>query len=197
MTRPIGLVLAGGLGSRLGRAKGDLVLGGRPLAERAAAVLGPLCRGVLISLRAGSANPAPGIPAVEDAPPAGRGPLAGILAAFEATADRDLLVLACDYPGVCGELLERLVESAEPADALVFPVDASGRDHPLVGLWRRRTHAGVRSALDRGRHRVADVVSELGARRVDARRLGVEDAERALANVNRPEDLDEALERES
>ena len=91
MMKPIGLVLAGGAGRRMGRAKGGLRgAGGPTLALRAAEALAPICRGVLISVRPGSDNPAPGYPAVEDPPPAGRGPLAGIQAALESTDGADL-----------------------------------------------------------------------------------------------------------
>lgn len=180
--RPIGLILAGGRGVRLGRDKGTLVVDGQPLARRAAEALAPLCRGLLVSLRAGAANPLPGYPAVEDGPPAGRGPLAGILAGLEATEGADLLVLACDYPRVGTALLEALLLAARPADDVVFAVDSSGRDHPLVGLWRRRTAERIRSALADGRLRVGELLETLRAKRLGA-------ADQALVNVNRPADL--------
>lgn len=177
-------MLAGGVGARFGRSKGDLVAGGTTLAERAARALEPLCAGVIVSLRPGTHNPAPGRAALEDAPPAGRGPLAGILAVLEATARRDLLVLACDYPRVATAHLQRLLTAAQPSDDVVVAVDAGGRDHPLVALWRRGTEACVRRALEAGRYRVADVVRALAARRV-----GVAPEGGVLLNVNRPEDL--------
>jgi molybdopterin-guanine dinucleotide biosynthesis protein A len=65
VARLIGLVLAGGAGRRLGAPKGALRPGGaESLAERAAAVLEPLCRDVRISIAPGSANPAPDHPAI-------------------------------------------------------------------------------------------------------------------------------------
>ena len=148
--KPIGLVLAGGAGRRMGRAKGALSLDGRPLAVRAATALAEVCRGVLISIAPGSANPAPGFPAVEDPPPAGRGPLAGIHAGFESSADADLLVLACDYPRVGPELLRGLTERAgEGYDIVMLASRRPERDHPLVALWSRATRDRVRDALQR------------------------------------------------
>ena len=108
MAQRVGLVLAGGRGERLGRSKGDLSYDGKTLAERASALLWPICGSVLVSLSEGVENPAPNYPPLVDPPPSGRGPLAGIDAAFEATGDADLLVLACDYPCVTQALLRRL-----------------------------------------------------------------------------------------
>lgn len=186
---PIGLVLAGGVGSRLGRPKGDLLVDGRRLAVRAAEALGAVCDRVMISIRRGTINPAPGYPAIEDAPPNGRGPIAGIAAAFAATGDRDLLVLACDYPRVEVAILASLLRVAAPEHDLVLPVDSAGRDHPLVALWRGRTAPAARAALGRRRYRVSDLVDELAVRRVTPAELGPAAAGPALVNLNRPGDL--------
>jgi molybdopterin-guanine dinucleotide biosynthesis protein A len=189
MPGPIGLVLAGGAGRRLGRTKGDLRLAGRPLAVRAAAVLRRVCQSVLISVRPGSTNPAPTYPAVMDAPPGGRGPLAGIDAAFEITGRADLLVLACDYPRVDAGLLARLVESAREGDDIVLPRDGAGQDHPLVALWRRQVRARVNDALRQGRYRVTDLVEACEARRLGPESFPRIDLSARLVNVNRLEDL--------
>src|SRR5215470_1731561 len=107
----------------MGRPKGDLVVDGRAMAERAARTLAPVCASVLISVAPGAVNPAPSFTSVEDAPPAGRGPLAGLQAAFLATGNADLVVLACDYPAASTDLLRAvLAQAPEDADC-VFPTD--------------------------------------------------------------------------
>lgn len=190
MAQLIGVVLAGGGGKRLGRAKADLEVGGQSLTRRAAGVLWPLCGTVLVSVGHGGDNPAPEYPMVHDEPPAGRGPLAGICAAYAATGDADLLLLACDYPRVDTAFLETLLRAAKPSDDLVFPSDLAGRDHPLVGLWRRSAEATVREALDEGRFKVRSLLADLAVRRLGPGDLPGADVERVLLNVNTPEDLE-------
>ena len=90
MAQRVGVVLAGGRGDRLGRPKSELELEGTSLVQRAAEVVWPLCGSVLISVGPGTVNPAPAHPIVEDDPPSGRGPLAGIDAAFRKTGDADI-----------------------------------------------------------------------------------------------------------
>ena len=192
MAQTIGVVLAGGEGRRMGGPKGDLRVDGMTLAERAAKILRPLCGNVLISLPRGARNPAPAFAVVEDEPPSGRGPLAGIAAAFASCGRADLLVLACDYPAAETELFRVIRDLAEPGADLVLPIDASGRDHPLVALWRRGAEAAVRAALEAGSFRVQSLFPDLEVQRIpaaDLATLGV-DTRLALANVNWPSDLE-------
>jgi molybdopterin-guanine dinucleotide biosynthesis protein A len=189
MGQLIGVVLAGGPERLLGRPKGSFVLDGLPLAERAARALRPLTGTVLVSVAPGMANPAPKYAIVEDAPPAFRGPLAGIHAAMSATGDSDLLVLACDYPGVATALLRRLLVAASPEDDLVFFVDPKGRDHPLAGLWRRTTRDRVREAVEYRMHKVRGLLAELVTRRLGPLELPDVDLGAALASVGEPKDL--------
>jgi molybdopterin-guanine dinucleotide biosynthesis protein A len=196
MGQPIGLVLAGGRGRRIGSAKGELIVGGQALALRAALALRPVCRSVLISIRPGARNPAPGFAAVEDLPPEGRGPLAGIDAAFRAiAAGSDLLVLACDYPRIDRAFLRRLVAAAsEPAELVVLR-DGGGRLHPLVGLWRWPMAQRVTAALDERRYQVGALAVEGRLRFLTASDFPGVDLDRLLLNLNSPEEL-ESLEAE-
>ena len=189
MGQKVGVVLAGGQGKRFGRTKGDLLMDGTTLAQRAASALWPHCGSVLISVAQGAANPAPDWPVVEDFPPPGRGPLAGIAAAFAATSGADLLVLACDYPRVGADLIGALAKLSLDEFDLVMPTDGTGRDHPLVGLWSRRMQPLVNDALDDGRFRVHGLFPDCRVRRLDPAHFAVSDIDRALHNLNWPTDL--------
>ncbi len=189
MGQRVGVVLAGGTGTRMGAPKGEVDLDGQTLAARAAAALWPLCGSVLISVAGAASNPAPQHPAVADDPPAGRGPLAGILAAFRATGEADLLVLACDYPKMRPAGLQALVERGGPEDDLVIAVDRAGRDHPLVGLWRRTAEAHVERALSERMYKVRALLPDLATRRVGPDDVEGVDLDDMLINVNHPEDL--------
>jgi len=188
MGQRIGVVLAGGRGTRLGRTKGDLEVDGTPLAQRAAEALWPHCGSVVISVTQGAANPAPDWPVVEDFPPPGRGPLAGIAAAFALSGDADLLVLACDYPRVDAQLMGVLAASPLDHVDLVIPTDTAGRDHPLVACWSRRMQPVVNGALDEGRFRVRGLFPDCRIRRLRPEHLPPY-ADSPLHNVNYPTDL--------
>ena len=188
MAQTIGIVLAGGEGHRFGGPKGDVVLGGSTLAERAARALKPLCGSVILSIAKGGANPAPAYAAVEDAVPR-RGPLGGIAAAYAATGQADLLVLACDYPAVGSSFLRSLLAAAGEGDDVIVPVDPAGRDHPLVALWRRSAEPAVLAGLAEKTYKVQAVFPDLHVRRLPADVFPNFDLAKVLANVNWPGDL--------
>lgn len=184
MSQRLGVVLAGGAGRRMGRTKGDLVVDGRPLAERAARALAPVCASVLISVAPGAVNPAPNWPAVEDAPPGGRGPLAGLQAAFLGAANADLVVLACDYPAVTTDLLRAILAQARADADLVFPTDPKGRDHPLVGLWRRPALEEIEASLASKIYKVRALLAGLEVQRIHPSALPGFDLAELLENMN-------------
>ncbi len=191
MAQIVGVVLAGGEGRRLGQPKGQLQVEGQSLAERAVSVVWPFCASVLVSIRAGARTPAQGFPVVEDAPGPGRGPLAGIDAAFRATGTADLLVLACDYPRVDAWLVRRLLALAtDPSADLVMVTDSGGRDHPLVGLWRRSAAPAVAEAMERQDYAIRALLPDLRLKRLGQAEFTGADLDQALLNVNWPADLE-------
>ena len=181
------------LGGRLSEVEKELEGGAQTehgmIAEvRTAEAQAPLCRGVLISVRPGSDNPAPGYPAIDDWPPPGRGPLAGIHAGFENTDGADLLVLACDYPHADTDLLRRLSDQAGEGHELVMLTGGDGRDHPLVALWSRRTRSRVGLALEQSTFGVRKLIATWRLLRLGPADFPGFDLDARLVNVNTKED---------
>lgn len=123
----IGVVLAGGLGRRMGGRKAERLLWGRPLAAYPAAALGAVCERVAL------VGPAPRLIGVElwDGEPAEpRHPLTGIVHALERAAGEPVLVVAADMPFVTVEVLQTLTAAGEGVVAI-----AGGRLQPLLGVY--------------------------------------------------------------
>lgn len=114
--RPVlGLVLTGGKSTRMGRDKAALAYHGEAESRRVYGVLGEFCSEVFISCRADQADlpGRKGLPQIHDILP-GKGPLSGILAAFEARPDATWLVAACDLPRLDREVVASLVAGRNP-----------------------------------------------------------------------------------
>lgn len=174
------MVLAGGLGRRLGGAKGSVDLFGRPLAAWVADALGEVVGEVVIVVKEGVGVPALSSVAVWREPAEPVHPLAGIAWALSRAEGRDVLVCAVDLP-FCADAVRAVVAAAGgvAADAPV----AVAEGQPLLGVYRGSVAGALRSAVDAGRPARA-VVAELGAVAVP-----VPDPERTLFNVNTAEDL--------
>jgi len=129
-------ILAGGRSLRMGRPKGMIAVGGRPLIARIAAQARRLTDRIFICGNAGPDAAAIGLPAIPDVYE-GRGPLAGLHAALLHDPSSSVLLLACDLPNVHSAMLERLVALADGYE---------GRG-PLAGLHAALLHDPSSSVL--------------------------------------------------
>lgn len=184
----VGVVLAGGRSSRMGRDKATLVVGGRTLAARAHGRLHRLCTRVVVA--DGGRRVVPGAPSVPDGP--GRGPAAGLLGAARAAPGKALLALACDLPAVPEALLAALAGRPEWSGAdLVLPRSERGPE-PLVARYGPRALAALEEQITAGEYAPRHLLdrSDLRVVIVEGEALAsFGDPELFLANVNAPEDL--------
>jgi molybdopterin-guanine dinucleotide biosynthesis protein A len=130
----IGALLAGGSGSRLGRAsKPAAVLAGRPLASYPAEALAAVCDRVAVVCK--SDTQLPSLPDVErwDEPDEPRHPLTGIVHALE-TAGGPVLICAADMPFVTADACRTLMHGAGHGGSAVVAT-ADGVLQPTFGLY--------------------------------------------------------------
>jgi molybdopterin-guanine dinucleotide biosynthesis protein A len=192
MSRPHGLVLAGGAGSRMGADKAGLVVGGVPLAHRAATSLARVCGRVFASLRPGQERQwlgaLPDVTAIEDTA-ADLGPVAGVLAAFARSPAAAWLVLAVDMPFVTAAMLGSLVAGRGPRwDAVAFRSDALGGADPLCALYEPAAGAEIARRAASGERSLRWMLASMRVRLLDPPHPS------ALASVNTPQDLAQALD---
>ena len=133
---PVGAVLAGGAGRRLGRgSKAAVPLAGRPLVSYPLAALAPLCERVAIVCKPGT--PLPELPGVErwDEPERLRHPRVGIVHALE-RAGGPVLVCAGDMPFVTPDACRTLLSAAgTAAGALAVVAVADGTLQPVLAVY--------------------------------------------------------------
>jgi molybdenum cofactor guanylyltransferase len=180
--RPIGVVLAGGLGRRIGGSKAVVELRGAPLISYPLAAMTAVLDEVAIIAKPDTELPSlPGV-SIWIEPPGRRHPLIGIVHALGLAGGRPVVVCASDFPFVTPRLIERLART-DPRGAPAL-VAACGEDiQPLLACYQPRAAELLRAALAHEDIPLRDAVSALGPRL-----LQVDDPE-ALFNVNAPDDL--------
>jgi molybdenum cofactor guanylyltransferase len=192
----VGLLLAGGLSRRMGGGDKSLrLLAGRPLIEHVIDRLRPQVDALVLNANGDPARFARfGLPIVPDSIPDFAGPLVGILAGLDWTAEnrRDcpfVVSVATDAPFLPKDLVSRLLGPIEANGAELACAESDGRPHPVIGLWPVRLRDRLRAAL-----------VEEGMRKVDRwtaryRLATVPFADRPVDpffNANRPEDMEHA-----
>lgn len=159
-----GIVLCGGLSTRMGQDKGSLAFGGETLLQRAVRVVREVAGEVIVVARAGQAAPA-GVRVVHD-PVEDLGPLAGIAAGLAASTTDVNIVIACDMPLIKSAVLARLVALRGEADICVAVAD--GHASPLCAVYRASVGAVAQHLLASGERRVMALLDRVQTKRVDA-----------------------------
>ena len=192
----IGVLLAGGLARRMGGGDKPLrLLAGRPLLDHVIERLRPQVAGLVLNANGDPARfAAYGLPVAADSVPDFAGPLAGILAGLDWTAEHRpdcpmIVSVATDAPFLPGDLVARMEQALAAEGADLACAASGGQAHPVIGLWPVRLRDELRRA----------VVDE-GVRKVDVwtaryKLAVVSFSDRPVDpffNANRPDDLDEA-----
>ncbi|MGF1659307.1 MAG: molybdenum cofactor guanylyltransferase MobA [Rubrimonas sp.] len=196
--KPIGVILAGGLATRMGGGDKCLIeIAGRSLLARVIDRLAPQCDGLILNANGDPARfSAYGLPVVADGVTGYAGPLAGVLAGMEAAAAQgaDAIVTAAgDTPFFPADLVARLREAAArdgtPLACAAAPDDAGKLwDHPTFGLWPTALAGDLRAALDGGLRKILHWTDGHGC----ARAVFDGGPPDPFFNVNTPEDRAEA-----
>jgi molybdenum cofactor guanylyltransferase len=180
-TDALGVVLAGGRGSRLGGAKATVELAGRPLISYPLEAFAAAGLDAVLCTKPGERPPGSVRVLEESEEP--RHPLCGIVAALR--LGRPIVAVACDLPFVAQGLIELLAQAREP---LVVPT-LDGQPQPLLARYEPSLLPQLEAALER-EEPLARTVEALGPRFLAEEHLTpFGDPQRLLFNVNDPDDL--------
>jgi molybdopterin-guanine dinucleotide biosynthesis protein A len=198
MTRPLGVILAGGRATRMGGGdKGLRPLGDGTLLSHVIARLGPQVGGLALNANGDPARFAGfGLPVLADGMADFPGPLAGVLAGLDWAASQGadaIVTAAADTPFFPRDLSARLEAAAREAGtrlALAATPDADGRleRHPTFGLWPVALRDDLRAALAGGLRKIVAWTDRHGA----ATAAFAADPFDPFFNVNTPEELEQA-----
>ncbi|MGV6850349.1 MAG: molybdenum cofactor guanylyltransferase MobA [Marinibacterium sp.] len=197
MSRPLGVILAGGQARRMGGGdKGLIDLDGRPLLAHVIDRLAPQISGMALNANGDPARFGQfGLPVVADSVGGFAGPLAGILAGLDWAAGQGaemVVTAAADTPFFPADLVDRLIAAGQgmthPLVLAATPDPARGQArHPTFGLWPVALREDLRAALAGGVRKVVAWSDGHGGR--VAVFPGQPDP---FFNINTPADLDTA-----
>jgi molybdopterin-guanine dinucleotide biosynthesis protein A len=186
-----GVILAGGLGSRIGGDKAGRLLAGRPLVQWVVDALQQVCDDIVVTVAPDQEPPVirsrvPAIACVDLLP--ARGPLSGIYTGLASSPSGVVLTAPCDAPFIEPALLELLLAQRNGWDAVI--PQAGGKLQTVIGVYARSCMPALIDALNGDDHSVTAFLSRIQARIVtEAEVRRVDPGLRSLFNVNRIADL--------
>ena len=188
MREPVGLILAGGTGVRMGGAiKANISLGGRRLLDHVVDRIEPQVASLAISANAPVETTLPCLPDESDDR---QGPLAGILAGLiwaETMGASHMVSVAVDSPFLPCDLVPQLLLAAGGDVAIAATSDGL---HGTFGLWPVGVRNDLAEFLDRGGRKVRAFTQEMGA----ATARFPDSTPPAFFNINTPADLETAAQ---
>jgi molybdenum cofactor guanylyltransferase len=186
MNAPFGVILAGGLATRMGGGdKGLLALGSGTILDHVIDRFSPQVADLALNANGDPARFADlHLPVIPDTLAGFAGPLAGVLAGLDWAADRGashIVTAAADTPFLPCDLVPQLQLAGGDA-GLALAASPGGRQ-PTFGLWPVALREDLRAALEGGLRKVVLWTEQHGA----GTAFFPDDA--AFFNVNTPDDL--------
>jgi molybdopterin-guanine dinucleotide biosynthesis protein A len=189
---PLGVILAGGPGRRLGGGKPWRTIGGKRLIDIALCTLQSVCPDCVIVTGDAAAMADQPCPVISDRWP-GQGPLAAIATALLDTEAESILVMPVDMPLVDPVLLRLIIERSKGRSA-VAPMGPRG-PQPLLAFYHRSCLPHALRLLEQGERRPRIFLKLVKAELISWQEVQTLDPEGAVfLNVNFPEDLEQARE---
>jgi molybdopterin-guanine dinucleotide biosynthesis protein A len=185
----LGVILAGGVGSRFGTDKSAALLGGKPLMAWIVARARPQVAALLVNANS-EITAASGIERLADNLP-GEGPLAGILAALEHAASRGfthVASFACDTPFFPHDTVARLSAALYEVPARYAVARCGETVHRIFALWPVSDLQTLKTAFEGGARSMRSIENWLTAGPVDFPAGGGPEGD-PFFNINTLEDL--------
>lgn len=181
-----GVVLAGGLGRRMGGVdKGLSLLDGEPLVEHILRRLAPQVGRLIINANQNHDIYAGfGYPVVGDRIEGHAGPLAGLEAGLAACTTPYLLTVPCDSPLLPADLVSRLAACLTAHKASIAVARTGEQLHPVFSLIRSDELPELQAFINAGGRRM-----EAWLRRLCWAPCPFDDCPEAFANINTPDEL--------
>ena len=181
-----GLVLAGGMGRRMGGVdKGLVLLDGRPMVAHVIERLTRQVGAIVINANQNVERYAAlGYPVVSDSIGGFAGPLAGLHAGLVAAQTPYVVTSPCDSPFLPLDLVARLAAGLEEAQAELAVARTFAQPHPVFSLVSRDVLPHLSAFLDGGGRKIDAWYATLRAVAVQ-----FDDAEDAFRNINTPDEL--------
>lgn len=186
-TQLTGIVLAGGMSTRMGQDKASLPWKGSDLLNTVLARLAPVCTELVVVSNVPRHIVLPNVKIVADKY-IRCGPLAGMQAGIRAATCDYSFIAACDMPYLNTQAVAYIGSIAVGYDAAVpFIGDFF---NPLHGVYRRTCLPYIERLLKQGRYSILNFYNQIKLRRINVEELKKFDTElKTLININTPEDL--------
>ena len=181
-----GIILAGGVSSRMGKDKGLCEFKGKSLVSYAIEALFPICDTILISSNNTEDYQKFGLDVVVDEHK-NIGPIGGIYSSLSRSATKHNLVISCDTPFINTQLLEYVLENVDGYD-IVVPEHGNSYIEPLAGYYSTSVISVLEDSIKAIDFKLMNLFSKVKYKSIKVDTISGYSA-KLFKNLNTPSDL--------
>lgn len=152
-----GIVLCGGMSSRMGREKGTCKLHNKFLVQYSCDIMVEFCEHIMLGTDKAD-YVFMGYPMVKDEIK-GIGPISGIYSCLKASTTVDNFIISCDMPLISADLIRFIVDNRENYD-VVIPV-FNNFPEPLCAYYNKNIVPEIETFIKNGVYKIQEVVRKL------------------------------------
>ncbi len=183
-----GIILAGGLNTRMGENKAFLTIRGERILDRLYGIFQELFDEIILVTNEPLQYLEWDLKIVTDLYPV-RSALVGIHAGLFYASHPHAFVAACDIPFLKKELVETLLGELEPRWDIILPVTSNG-NQPLCAVYSKRCIKQIEAQIKQGDFKIADFFQKVRVKKVPESSLRSADPELvSFFNINTQKDL--------
>ena len=178
-----GIILAGGLSSRMGEDKGIIQLDEYKMIEKIIRLIDPFCNELIISANNSNYDKF-GLKVVNDKIDR-IGPVGGIISCMREENSNSYLVMSCDTPNVSNLTIAQLFNNLDDSDVVIYKID--NKIEPLISLFSKSAVEKIEEEIRNRIFKLQDVIKNLNHNTVF-----LEDNEKTkkeFLNINAKKDL--------
>jgi len=178
-----GIILAGGLSSRMGEDKGIIQLDKYKMIEKIIHLIDPFCDELIISANNSNYDKF-GLKVVNDKTDR-IGPMGGIISCMREENSNSYLVMSCDTPNISNFTIAQLFDNLGDFDVVVYK--QNNKIEPLISLFSKSAVEKMEEEVKNKNFKLQDVITKL-----NYNTILLEDNEktrREFLNINAKEDL--------
>ncbi|MET3129251.1 molybdopterin-guanine dinucleotide biosynthesis protein A [Arcicella rosea] len=179
--KPKGLILSGGMSTRMGTEKRLLNYHGKSQEQYLYELMKPFCDEVFVSINAHQQTE---LPYIQDVELAVKSPIVGIFSAFQQFPESAWLIIACDMPLVSQETIDFLLKNRNPEKyATAFENPEEQFPEPLLTIFEAKFYEPLQVFIQQEKKSTMRLLQSL-----DIELLQIPDA-KMLKNVNTSEEF--------
>ena len=154
-----GLILSGGLSSRMGEEKRLIHYHGKTQEQYLFDLLNSYCSEVYVSI---NQNQTTDLPYIQDFDLPIKSPIVGIISAFQQNPNTAWLVVACDMPFVSEKTIDLLLQHRNPKKyATAFENPDEHFPEPLLTIYESKIYPYLQEAINQGKKSPMKVLQNL------------------------------------